>query len=142
MNDDKDSTGLNHQQQVFAEWLSQPSFERHPKTQVELAQLLGVSEATLCNWKKIPEVLEYRNSILAGSGKDLVPEAVGALKGMLRSNSNQVVLKAAQEILDRWGESSGQSLVITSLKDVWDKHEKDMKPTKIKCPHCGKEIKL
>ena len=129
---------LNNQQKVFAEWLAQPSFERSPKTQRELAQKLGVSQATLCNWKQIPELFEYRNTVLAGSGTDLVPEAVGVLKGMLRSSSNQVMLKAAQEILDRWGESTKQSIILSSLKDVWDKYGKDK--ITVKCPHCKKEI--
>jgi hypothetical protein len=131
-------TELTQNQQFYAEWLSKPSFERDPRTQKALAEMMGVTEATLCNWKKLPEVMEHRSTVLSGSGQDLVPEAVGVLKGMLRSNSNQTMLKAAQEVLNRYGESSKSSLVITSLKDVWDKYDN----IKITCPHCGKSIEL
>ncbi len=38
----------------FQVWLALPSSERVPKTQKELAKVIGVDEATLWRWKQLP----------------------------------------------------------------------------------------
>ena len=39
----------------WAAWCLQPEDKREPKTQRELALVLGVTEQTLINWRKVPE---------------------------------------------------------------------------------------
>ena len=50
--------------QQFGIWLGLPEMSRVPRTQKELAEKLGLSEVTLANWKKLPEVQEIAKNSL------------------------------------------------------------------------------
>ena len=116
--------GLKAGQIRFAEWLATPATERQPKTQSALAEQLGVVEATLCNWKRIPEVWEYRDSILRQTGKDLVPEALRKIKELLDSPSAKVALDAAKDILSRWSDPKRTAMIVATLKELYQQHDK------------------
>lgn len=111
---------LSPEQINFAEWLALPSFERIPKKQQELAAQLHVTEQTLCNWKKLPEIWQVRDEAMDSIGKELVPEAIGTLKNMMQKGNTQQAFQAAKEILDRYAEPIKHLHVITSLKDLWE----------------------
>jgi hypothetical protein len=42
----------------FQQWLALPTYKRVPKTHAGLAQVLGVRQATLSHWKKIPGFMD------------------------------------------------------------------------------------
>lgn len=48
----------------FVAWICTPKFERSPRTQKELADLLGVAERTVQRWRKDPRVQELINEKL------------------------------------------------------------------------------
>ena len=51
-------------QLAFAEWLATPKENRNPKTQIEVAEKLGLQPETLSRWKKIPGYMDlvYQNA--------------------------------------------------------------------------------
>lgn len=114
---------LKPSQIQFAEWLATPATERQPKTQIELAEQLGVVESTLCNWKRIPEVWDYRDSILRQTGKDLVPEALKKIKELLDSPNSKVALDAAKDILSRWSDPKRSAHIIATLKQLYQEND-------------------
>lgn len=112
---------LKPEQIILAEWLALPSFERVPKTQKELGEQLGVSDETIKNWKKIPEVWLVRDECMSTLGKELVAEAMGTLKQMMKKGGPQAY-QAAKDILDRYAEPIKHMHIITSLKDLWEQY--------------------
>jgi len=113
---------LSAGQIIFAEWLTVPSSERSPKTQKELAIQLGVSEQTLCEWKKIPELREVMDDIFGTLGRELIPDAIKVLKDLLKDAKSKGALDAAKTILDRWGEVAKHGHIIATLKDMYKEY--------------------
>ena len=111
---------LKPEQIFFGEWLATPSAQREPATQVLLAKQFGINEATLCNWKKIPELRYVIDDILGLRGRELVPEAIAKLKDCLNSTDAKVAFEAAKDILNRWGEVSKHGTIIASIKDLYE----------------------
>jgi len=107
---------LNAEQILFAKWLSVPGQQKG--TQKDLAIELGVSDQTLCNWKKDPRIIEIKREYIDAMGDDLVPDAIEALKKQLTSKNEMVANKAAKDILDRWGQTR-QLGRITSIKEFY-----------------------
>ena len=118
---------LKPEQVLFAEWLALPIKMRNPLTQTALAEQLGVTTATLINWKKIPELWEYRDSLLRQYGKDLVPEALRKIEELLTSQNSKVALDAARDILSRWAEPIRHAHIISTLKDLYQLHKENEK---------------
>jgi len=108
---------LTAKQIIFAEWLAMPSRAREPRLQQALAAQLSVSEQTICRWKRIPEVVAVRNEIANAAGVDLVPEAIQALREELKKGG-QYTIKAAESILDRYGEVAKGSQIATTLREL------------------------
>lgn len=73
------------------------------KTQKEIAQILRVSEATICNWKKNKEFAAEYASSLKSSMKDVAAKAFQTEVSLLKARSEMVRLAAAKDILDRAG---------------------------------------
>jgi len=94
-----------------------PSRAREPRLQQALAAQLSVSEQTICRWKRIPEVVAVRNEIANAAGVDLVPEAIQALREELKKGG-QYTIKAAESILDRYGEVAKGSQIATTLREL------------------------
>lgn len=114
----------------FAEWLAMSALERQPKTQTELAIEIGVTEATLINWKKLPELWDYRDTILRHEGKDLVPDALKVMAGILRQaesalkegrlpENSKVALETAKDVLSRWSDPKRSAHLVTTLKELY-----------------------
>lgn len=110
-------------QMAFAEWLATPVTEREPKTQKALAEQLGVTPDTLVDWKKLPEVWDYRDSILRQTGKDLVPEALKKLKELLESPYDRVSMDACKDILSRWSDPKKSATIVATLKELYQQHD-------------------
>lgn len=133
-----DITILKPNQIIFAEWLATSQLERQPKTQTELALQLGVTEATLINWKKLPELWDYRDSILRHAGKDLVPEALKVMAGILKQaeqnlkenrlpENSKVALETAKDVLSRWSDPKRSAHIVATLKDMYRDIDKETK---------------
>ena len=121
---------LKEGQITFATWLATPITERQPKTQTQLAEQLGVTEATLCNWKKSSELWDYRDNLLRHQGKDLVPEALKVIEGLLHSENSKVALDAAKDILSRWSDPKRSAHLVTTLKELYRFKEENLLPDK------------
>ena len=95
------------------------------KTQKEISEILHVSEATICNWKKNDEFKSDYTSSLKNSMKDVAARAFRTEISLLKARSETVRLMAAKDILDRAGfkpdeniNLSGESVVlINDLKE-------------------------
>jgi hypothetical protein len=122
---DTELTVLKAGQIRLAEWLATPIVERQPKTQKELAMQLGVSEATLCNWKQDPEIWEYRDKLLRQAGKDKVPDAIKKVGDLMDCENKKVELEAAKDILSRWSDPRKSAHIITTLKELYQLHDKE-----------------
>ncbi len=111
---------LTTQQIDFAQWLALPYSERIPKTQKDYASQVGVSEQSLCDWKKIPELWQVRDDAIGTKGKELVTEAMAVLEKMLKSPNLKIASEAAKDILDRWAEPVKHAHIIASIKDMYE----------------------
>ncbi len=73
------------------------------RTQKEIAEILHVTEATICNWKKNEEFTAEYTSSLKNSMKDVAARAFNTEIALLKARSEMVRLMAAKDILDRAG---------------------------------------
>lgn len=71
--------------------------------QKEIATILHVTEATICNWKKNKEFMDEYTSSLKDSMKDVAAKAFNTEVTLLKARSEMVRLMAAKDILDRAG---------------------------------------
>lgn len=63
----------------FAAWCATPRETRQPKTQKELAESIGISEDTLCNWKKHPQFFPITRYFINRWIQERVPEVLYGL---------------------------------------------------------------
>lgn len=77
----REARQMTDKQLAFAVWLAQPAALRDPKTQDELAEVIGVTRQSLWRWSKDPRVLDAsRYVVLQNAG---VPEKVTAVLDMI-----------------------------------------------------------
>lgn len=76
----------------FTRWYATPGQFRDPKTQKELAELVGVCEDTLTDWKRHPQFWPLIQQALADWIKDRVPDVIGGLyeKAFHKGNAKEV----------------------------------------------------
>lgn len=84
------------------------------KSQKEIAGILNVSEATICNWKKNDEFTNEYTSSLKNSMKDVAAKAFNTEVKLLKARSEMVRLMAAKDILDRAGFKPDDNINISS----------------------------
>lgn len=84
------------------------------RTQKEIAEILHVSEATICNWKKNQEFINEYTSSLKNSMKDVAAKAFQTEVSLLRAKSEMVRLMAAKDILDRAGFKPDDNIHLSS----------------------------
>lgn len=79
----------------FIAWLALPKAERRPKTQRELAQLIGSDEATLSDWKKLPGFIDAVNAL----ARELVKHDVAEVLGVVRREAKKANLPYVNMVL-------------------------------------------
>ena len=116
---------LTPQQLQYAEWLAKPDWARIPKTEKDLADILGVSDQSLSDWKHLPELWEARDEALDNRMRNLVPQAAGILERAVKNpgNINKVTFDAAKQIIKEWGESKRRSPVLATFQDLREKYD-------------------
>jgi len=121
---------LTPEQMAFAEWLAIPSFERVPPTQKELAAQLNVSERTLKNWKKIPEIWLVVGDTNENELRELVPEARAVIEKAIRNpgSISRVTFDAAKHILAQWGEQRERAGgdIVRTIVEMYKKYNPDV----------------
>lgn len=75
------------EQTKFQLWLALPKKLRRPKTQGELANLLGANEATLSDWKKLDGFQEEVNKWIKAFTVDDVADVVAAVASKAKKGS-------------------------------------------------------
>ena len=73
------------------------------RTQKQIAQMIDVSEATICNWKKDGKFISEYTASLKSNIKDVAAKAFNTEVKLLKARSETVRLMAAKDILDRAG---------------------------------------
>ena len=68
-----------HEFVEFARWSAIPSGQREPDTQKELAEVIGVSEDTLTDWKKRPEFWTLVGLFLREWMREKTPDVIDGL---------------------------------------------------------------
>ena len=84
------------------------------RTQREIAEVIHVSEATICNWKKNEEFKSEYTSALKNSMKDVAAKAFNTEAALLKAKSEMVRLMAAKDILDRAGFKPDENINIST----------------------------
>lgn len=88
------------------------------KTQKEISEILNVTEATICNWKKNDDFISEYTSSLKGSMKDVAAKAFNTEIKLLSARNEMVRLMAAKDILDRAGFKADEKLTLESTAKV------------------------
>lgn len=89
---------LNPKQKKCIEMLVQGN-----RTQKQIAEVLHVSENTVCNWKKNDEFMSEYTTSLKDNMKDIAVKAFQTEVKLLNARSEMVRLLTAKDILDRAG---------------------------------------
>lgn len=88
------------------------------RTQKEIAKILNVTEATICNWKRDEEFKAEHTSSLKDSMKDVAAKAFYTETKLLKARSEMVRLMAAKDILDRAGFKPDDNVNVISDIDL------------------------
>ena len=88
------------------------------RTQKEIAEILHISEASICNWKKNDEFINEYTVSLKNSMKDVAAKAFNTEIKLLSARSEMVRLMAAKDILDRAGFKADEKLTLESTAKV------------------------
>lgn len=85
-----------HAQQLqFIAWLALPKAHRKPKLQRDYAKLIGVDEATLSDWKRLPGFMDDVNAL----ARELVKDDVAEVLGVVRSRAKKGELPFVNMVL-------------------------------------------
>ncbi len=76
----RDGATWNANQLALMAWLALPTSVREPAQQKDLAGLLGVREATLCGWKKLPGFMVATNALALDLVKDDVADVIATIR--------------------------------------------------------------
>ena len=71
--------------------------------QKDIAKAVGVTETTICNWKKKGEFMDKYTDLLKEEMRSVAAKAFKTEVSLLRARSEMVRLMAAKDILDRAG---------------------------------------
>ena len=89
--------GLKNQ---FIEWLSQPPALRKPRTQIELAEELGIQRETLSRWKQDPEI---KNAVANNTVQLLDADDLAAIMYSMKEKAKAGNVQAAKLLLEMSG---------------------------------------
>ena len=106
MGDVKNVKNLTKRQRLFVEWLATSKYDRIPPTQRLLADELGINEATLSRWKKLPGFMDLVVATARGYIHDRLPEVYAALAREAEGGSFQHI-KLMLELSGEYQETRG-----------------------------------
>lgn len=82
-------------------------------TQTEVANEIGVTTVTLCNWKKEPEFMESYKAALWERLGNAVPDAINTLVNLSKNAKNENIRYAAsKDLVDRLGFKPDESIKV------------------------------
>lgn len=82
-------------------------------SQKQISKELGVSEQTICKWKKSPEFIDEYKLALWGKVGDAAPGAISTLIYLsTKAKSEATRLAAAKDLLDRLGFKPDESIKV------------------------------
>ena len=112
----------SREQQQFIFWLAHPKPERVPKTQKELALVIGVDQATLSDWKHLPGFFETVNTLSRELVKHDIPDVLGTVRARAKKGELayvNMVLAMAGMAVDVEAAGKGPSdTVVKILRNV------------------------
>jgi len=79
----REKVDFSSRQRRFIEWMATPRKSRTPRTQIKIAEEIGVNAYTLTRWSKLPEVKE---AIIARA-RELVGDALVEIYASLTSEA-------------------------------------------------------
>lgn len=88
------------------------------KTQKQIAQMINVTEKTICEWKKDKEFKEVLQTELRENFGSLAVEAQKQLEKLLKSKNEYIKMQAIKDILDRAGYKPTDKVEQTNKGDV------------------------
>lgn len=92
-------------------------------TQKQIAAEIGVSEATICNWKKDIEFMTEYNEVMKESMLMVAAKAFNTMNRLLSARSEKVRLLAAKDLLDRAGFKPTDKMDLLNTQQVVFIHE-------------------
>lgn len=110
---------LNDRQLEFVVWSATPEKYRNPRTQRELAGVLGVSEPTLWRWSKNPKVIQATRWMVMHQAGD--PERIGQILDILYQIAND-----ATEATGKRVEAAREFLAAVGVKQMWKNPTPDL----------------
>lgn len=93
-------------------------------TQTEIAAKVDMAEETISRWKKQPKFQEELAAAQRNFLDDLARPAIRAMRELLESESDQVKLQAAKDILDRTGYKPVEKQEIVGALDIASQADK------------------
>ena len=85
----KRKLGWSANQLKFQEWLATPRLERSPPTQIDVAEVIGVTNVTLSRWKALPGFEEAVVQKARDAMQSRLPDVYGALTREAEKGSYQ-----------------------------------------------------
>jgi hypothetical protein len=124
----------------FINWIAKPYSAREPKTQIELAKLLEVEEATLSDWKKREGFWDLVRAEIKDWAKEKTAEVIDAVfKGATSQDSKgqSANAKLWLQYIEDWAEKKDISVYdpeketrAKSLLDVYNNYDESDPQTK------------
>ena len=103
----------------FQEWLALPKRLREPKTQRELAKVIGVGEDTLSDWKRFDGFVDAVNVIARRYLKESMPAILDAI-ATKATKGDMPAAKLALQVTDMLQETINVNLNRADLKAMSD----------------------
>jgi transcriptional regulator with XRE-family HTH domain len=93
---------LNARQRAYVLWKATPEVSREPKTQKELAEVLGVTDAAIWKWSKDPRIIEAIRFVALQNAGD--PVKVRSIVDMLY---DVAIAKSDPKVAEVWLKATG-----------------------------------
>lgn len=87
-------------------------------SQKDIAEKVGVTEQTICNWKKNEEFMRELNGMIRISIQSLAAKAFRTHSNLLASKNEMLRYMVAKDILDRAGYKAGETLNVQGALPV------------------------
>lgn len=103
-------------------------FSHKKITQNEIADILGVTRATISAWKRSKKFKAAFDNLINQQLQDIAPRALDTLIDLLHAESEKIRLDAAQALLDRAGYTKENKISVGSHTPVVIQNDLKDKP--------------